>query len=193
MANKRFYADLRRMAKAANQRMVRLEKAGINSPAYQAAQAKLEIMGKQTSGDRGRRFSESGKATYNEMEIMKKVLESFLYDDTTSTVSGAIKYQEDVWNKANDIYDLDKAGITREEWGDFWESMGSKKDRLYGSEQIIAIVRAYSMQGGELRDESRMSMEEIAEEIQSSKNLKSAYKALGLTSSDVIAAKITRD
>ena len=190
MANVRFYKELRLKEKAANERMRQLEKAGIKSPAYQAAQAKLEILGKTTKGNRGRRFSETGKATYNEMEILDKILNEFLYEQTTSTVKGAKEYEDEVWNSANQNNKLDEAGISRKDWLDFWASMPDKKERLYGSSQIVAIVRAYSMKNGKLTDNDKMSMREIADEIQASKNLKSAYNQLGLTFKEVQSARI---
>ena len=100
MAYVRFYEDLRLKEKRANERMRQLEKAKIKSPAYQAVQAKLEVLGKQTKGDRGRRFSETGKATYNEMEALEKILNNFLGYET-STLRGAKKYREDIWQTAN--------------------------------------------------------------------------------------------
>ena len=99
MASTRFYKDLRQLAKQANQRMVRLEKAGIKSPAYEAAQAKLEMIGRSSKTAQGRRFSETGKATYNEYEQIKKILEEFI-GQKTSTVKGANKYIDDVWQGA---------------------------------------------------------------------------------------------
>ena len=190
MANVRFYKELRLKEKAANERMRQLEKVGIKSPAYLAAQAKLEVLGKTTKGNRGRRFSETGKATYNEMEILDKILNDFLYDQKTSTIKGAKEYERDVWESANENNKLADAGITRQEWLDFWASMPDKKDRLYGSNQIVAIVRAYSMKNGKLTDNDKMSMQEIADEIQASKNLKSAYNQLGLTYKEVQNARI---
>ena len=192
MANVRFYRDLRLKQKAANERMRQLEKAGIQSPAYQAVQAKLEVLGKRTQGDRGRRFSETGKATYNEMEVLDKILNEFLYEQKTSTLSGAKEYERDVWESANKNNQLAAAGISRDEWLDFWKSMPDRKERLYGSSQIVAMVRAYSIKNKELEDEDKMSVQEIADEIQNSKNLKSAYKALGLTYTDVSSARIKR-
>ena len=191
MANKRFYSDLKRMAKQANQRMVRLEKAGIKSPAYQAVQAKLEIMGKNKSGDKGRRFSETGKATYNEMEYLTKILKDFLYEDVTSTVSGAQNYINSVWEGANKNGQLSEAGISKEDWFEFWSNMPDKKDRIYGSEQYVAMIRAYSMKDGKMKDDNAMTMEEIAEEIERSKSLEKAYEALGLTPEEVIEARIS--
>lgn len=214
MANVRFYKELRLKEKAANERMRQLEKFDMNSPAYQAVQAKLEILGKQTKGNRGRRFSETGKATYNEMEILNKVLDEFLYGDVTSTVKGAREYWDDVWSTANKNAHLDEIGISRREWLDFWETMGDKKDRLYGSSQNVAIMRAFAIKKDanqkemqalrekkrltkkdqarleQLEDLDKMTTQEIADEIQASRNLKDAYKKLGLANSEVTAARI---
>lgn len=214
MANVRFYKDLRLKEKAANERMRQLEKLDMNSPAYQVVQAKLEILGKQTKGNRGRRFSETGKATYNEMEILNKVLDEFLYGDVTSTVKGAREYWDDVWGTANKNAHLDEIGISRKEWLDFWETMGDKKDRLYGSSQNVAIMRAFAIKKDanqrelqalrekrklskkdqerldQLEDLDKMTTQEIADEIQASRNLKDAYNKLGLTNSEVTAARI---
>ena len=192
MANVRMYKELRLKQKAANERMRQLEKAAIQSPAYQAVQAKLEVLGKQTKGNRGRRFSETGKATYNEMEMLVKILNEFLYENKTSTLAGAKEYQRDVWETANKNNQLAAAGITRDDWLSFWESMPDKKDRLYGSAQIVAMVRAYSIKNGELEDDDKMTMQEIADEIQASKNLKDAYKKIGVTYKDVQSARIKR-
>ena len=190
--NKRFYNDLRLKAKAANERMRQLEIAGIKSPAYQAVQAQLEVLGKSTKGERGRRFSETGKATYNEMELLNRILENFLYEQKTSTLRGAREYERDVWTSANKNNKLSEAGISRDDWLNFWAAMPDKKDRLYGSTQIVAMMRAYKMKNGELTDENQMSVEEIADEIQASKTLKNAYKALGLTYTEVSNARIKR-
>ena len=48
--NKRFDPELRLMQKAANERMRQLEKQGIKSPAYNALQAKLEILDGMDNG-----------------------------------------------------------------------------------------------------------------------------------------------
>ena len=206
--NKRFYSKLRLKEKAANERMRQLELAGIKSPAYQRVQAQLEILGKRTKGDRGRRFSETGKATYNEMELLDKILNEFLYENKTSTLTGAREYMDEVWNSANKNLKLAQAGISREEYLAFWENLPSKKDRLYGSEQYVAMMRAYTIKQDqldklrnkprieltkkekELVDMDRMSLEEIAAEIEASKDLSSAYKALGLDLKEVNKAKV---
>lgn len=190
--NKRLYTDLRLKEKAANERMRQLEKAGIKSPAYLNVQAKLEVLGKATKGERGRRFSETGKATYNEKELLNKILDEFLYNEKTSTLAGAKEYERNVWESANKNNKLAAAGISREDWLAFWQAMPDRKERLYGSTQIVAMMRAYSMKNAKLEDENKLSVQEIADEIQNSKNLKSAYRALGLTPTEVTTARIKR-
>lgn len=190
--NKRLYSDLRLKEKAANERMRQLEKAGIKSPAYLNVQAKLEVLGKATKGERGRRFSETGKATYNEKELLNKILDEFLYNEKTSTLAGAKEYERNVWESANKNNKLAAAGISREDWLAFWQAMPDRKERLYGSTQIVAMMRAYSMKNAKLEDENKLSVQEIADEIQNSKNLKSAYRALGLTPTEVTTARIKR-
>ena len=186
---RRLYKSLRLKQKAANERMRQLERAGINSPAYQALQGKLEILGKQKKGDRGRRFSETGKATYNEMQLQMKMLDEFLNQDT-STLKGARSYYDEVWASANANNNLAAAGITREQWFKFWESMpDKKKDHTYGSDVIVTIVQAYAMKNGSLENEGKMSIEDIASAIQDSENYKAAYTSIGLGYKDMRAAK----
>lgn len=185
------YPELRLKEKAANERMRQLEKAGINSPAYQAVQAQLEILGKQTKDNRGRRFSETGKATYNEMEILNRILDAFL-NQQTSTLKGAKQYEKDVWETANKNNKLADAGISRNDWLNFWASMPDKKNRMFGSSQYVAMIRAYSIKNGNLDDDNKLSVQEIADEIASQKTLKKAYDALGLTYDEVRAAKIKK-
>lgn len=185
MAQIRMYKELRLKQKAANERMRQLEKADIKSPAYQSIQAKLEVLGKQSKDNRGRRFSETGKATYNEMEVQMKILDEFL-SQGTSKIRGAREYYDTVWESANENNKLSDIGITKEQWFEFWENMpNKKKDRMFGSAQIVNMLQAYVKKGDKLEEENKMSMSEIAEEIQSHTSLKAAYKSLGITQNDV--------
>ena len=188
MAYQRTYNDLRLLAKKANQAMVRLERLGIETPAYQAVQAKLEILGKQTKGTRGRRFSETGKATYNEYEAQKKILTEFL-NMKTRTQAGAKQWVENVWQGALDSdkgLKLREAGITRDQWLEFWSNMPSNhKERFLGSEQIVKLMRTYLYKNRELADDQKMSIAEIADAIKKSESVTEAYKQLGLTYKDI--------
>ena len=188
MAKSRYYPELRKLQKRANQRIVRLEQMGVKSPAYEAIQGKLEILGRQTSGDRGRRFSETGKATYNEYEHQKKVLLDFL-DMQTSTQAGAKQWENDIWQGALDSekgLKLKEAGITKDQWLEFWKNMpGNHKDRMFGSEVVVKMLRTYTYKNRKLSDDQKMTPQEIAEAIQAQTTIKSAYKQLGITYKDV--------
>lgn len=188
MANVRKYEDLRLLQKRANMAMKRLERLGINSPAYQAVQARLEILGRPANAQIGRRFSETGRATYNEYEMQKKILKEFL-GMKTRTQAGAKEWIQNVWEGAvNSDKDLKlkEAGITREDWLEFWANMPSnQKDRTFGSEVIVKMLRTYSYKNKQLKDEDKMSISEIADAIQNSKDVKSAYKSLGISYRDV--------
>lgn len=187
MSKVRQYEDLRKLQKAANQRMVRLEKLGISSPSYEAVQAKLEIMGRQSKRAAGRRFTESGKVTYNEYQYQMKVLREFM-GAKTSTQSGAKRWINDIYETSNEKYDLAERGISREDWAEFWKNAPNKgADRVLGSERVIKMVRTYMAKrgSGKMKDEQQMSFRELAEEIYSSKNVKEAHEKLGITYKDV--------
>lgn len=188
----RMYADLRKLAKAANQRMVELEKRGIKSPAYSAVQGKLEILGRKGKGDRGRRFSETGKLTYNEYEYQMKVLRDFL-GSKTSGIKGAKQWSEDVWQgalKSEKGLGLQGSGITKADWLEFWQNMPNKqKDRAFGSETIVKMLRTYTIKNREKTDDQKMSVKDIAAAIQNAKNTKSAHKALGIDYKDIKKAQ----
>lgn len=190
MANQRFYLDLKMLAKRANQRMVRLEHEEIKSPAYKAVQAQLEMLGKVTKGDRGRRFSETGKVTYNEYEMQKRILTKFL-EQTTSTTKGAKSYYDRVYETASEEYGLAERGISKDEWLEFWENMpGNKKDRIHYS-MAIKIFKAVIKKQGEEINENEYTAAEIAKEIEAHDNLKDVYSALGLTWREVEAEDTT--
>lgn len=184
---KYFYKDLRLKEKAANERMRQLEKQNIKSPAYQSVQAKLEILGRQTKGARGRRFSETGRATYNEMEQLNKILDEFL-SQKTSTLRGAKEYYKDVWTEANKNNKLASAGITKNDWFEFFENYGNKKkDRMFYSASV-KMFKAYMRKNAQLKPENRLTPKQIAEAIQESKTMKEAYKdKLGLSLKEVNA------
>ena len=185
MAQKRFYKDLRTLAKRANQRMVELEHRGMVTAAYNAVQGFLEMAGVKKRKARGRRFSETGKATYNEYEVMKKYLERFL-GAKTSTVTGTKKFYNDVWEGAERNLGISKYGITKDEYMQIWESLPNKKqDRLYGSGTIIKMVSTALRKGRETRDTNAVSVSEIIGEIQASKNVKDAYKRLEINYKDM--------
>lgn len=177
LGNKRFDPELKRLQKVANERMRQLEKQGIKSPAYKAVQAKLEMIGRQSKGDRGRRFSETGRATYNEGELQKRILKEFIESDT-STLKGAKSYYDRVWETAQNNNKLASSGISREQWFEFFENMpDNKKDRMFYSQQV-KIFKAFMRKNGELVDEGKISIEEIADSIQEAEELNDVFSNL---------------
>lgn len=175
--NKRYDAELRRLQKVANERMRQLEMQDIKSPAYKAVQARLEILGKERKGNRGRRFSETGKGTYNEREMQKKILREFLAGKT-ATVSGAKDYYDRVWATANKDDKLSNLGITRDQWFEFFENLpDQKKDRMFYSQQV-KIFKEFMRKNGELVDKNKLTVEQIANSMQNAEQLNDVYKNL---------------
>ena len=181
-----FYADLKRKAKVANQRLVRLEKADKKSPAYLAVQAKLEILGRAAGKSKGRRFSETGRATYNEYQALSKVLDEFI-SQKTSTVKGYSEYVDAVWAGAlkseNISIDLEKAGITKEQWFEMWSSLPDKNKRTFDSSEYIEALALYNVRGGKVKGKA-ISVSKMIEEFNNADTMKNAYKAAGITAHD---------
>lgn len=185
----KFYDDLRLMAKRTNQRMVELEKRDMITPAYQAVQAKLEMMGRRSGEGRGRRFSETGKYTYAESQTIRQVLEEFL-EAKTSTVRGAKMARDKAYETADSRYNLKEYGISKSDYFSFMAEWAEhNKDKLLSSEQAIEIYQAYEYKEGKANAENKLTSEEIADIIKSSKNVKQAYNKIGITYQDVKKAR----
>ena len=182
----KFYADLRRKAKVANQRLVRLERADKKSPAYLAVQAKLEILGREAGKTKGRRFSETGKATYNEYQALSKVLDEFIAQKT-STVKGDTDYVNEVWRGAlkseNIDVDLKKAGITKEQWFEMWSALPDKKYRTFDSSEYIEALALYNVKGGKVSGEV-ISVSDMIKQFEDNQNLSSALRSVGISDHD---------
>ena len=185
-SNQKYYSDLKKKAKQANQRLVRLEKENKKSPAYLAVQAKLEILGRELGNKKGRRFSETGKATYNEYQAIIKILDEFI-SQKTSTVKGYNEYVDKVWagaNKSDNIdVDLQKAGITKEQWFEMWRALPDKKYRNFDSSEYIEALALYNIKGGKVKGEA-ISITDMIKDFEDSENLGSALKSLGVSEHD---------
>lgn len=185
-SNQKFYSDLKRKAKQANQRLVRLEKEGKKSPAYLAVQAKLEILGRELGNKKGRRFSETGKATYNEYQAIIKILDEFI-TQKTSTVKGYNEYVDKVWagaNRSDNIdVDLQKAGITKEQWFEMWRALPDKKYRNFDSSEYIEALALYNIKGGKVKGET-ISITDMIKDFEDNENLGSALRSLGVSEHD---------
>lgn len=143
--NGRLYSnELRKLAKAMNQRMVELEKRGFKSPAYQAVQARLEALGRTAKTAQGRRFSESGYfANKNEAAQVEAILKRFKTQQT-STLKGYRRYRADVLEGLQKRYEYKQYGMTDDDMMDFWEAMpDDERDRMYGSDETFMIVSKF--------------------------------------------------
>ena len=184
----KFSAEVRKLAKRANQRMVELEKHAINSPAYKAVQAALEMMGKRSTNAFGRRFSETGKGTENELRQQKAELEKFL-NQKTSTVRGYKEYRKEVFDSADKKYGLTKSGISQDDYEQLWLELPDKeKDRMYYASFYIEVMEVYEMkmQSGQIKQENELTLTDIIRILEGSKNLKSALNEIGLKMGDII-------
>lgn len=176
MANIIYNQTLRKLAKRANERIRQLERKEPSSPALKKVQAVLQYRGKQGKGTTGRRFSETGKGTRNEIMSMMKDITDFL-NMKTSTVSGTRKLRKEVYQSADEEYGLSEYGITQDEYFEIWNELpDSERDRLFSSDRVIEIVQSVKQQ----KPENQYTISEIINEIQSSKSIKDAYKNLGL-------------
>lgn len=175
--------ELRKLAKAMNQRMLELEKRGIQSPAYQAVQARLAAIGRPENVKGVRRFSETGKfKNKNEMTQYKAILERFK-EQETSKISGYKKYRKRVLEGLQKRYDYESMGLSDDDVMDFWEAMpDDERDRIYGSDETFIIVAAYTrdVKSGRISNDNALSIKEIVERINSSKSLMQALQKIGI-------------
>lgn len=178
------------LAKRLNQRMVEAEKRDMNSPGIKAMKSALDTLGRK-------RFSETGKASsQEELDFMKAQLKRF-EDMETTTVSGYKEYREDVLETAREKYDLDELGISDDEYLDIWEALPDiKKDRLYDSNQYIAVMRALvrKQNGNETEDSDGIDIKALIGDFENyvgkegeteEQRYKNALKSIGLTRRDV--------
>lgn len=191
-AGRLFSNELRKLAKAMNQRMVELEKRGYESPAYRSIQARLETLGVKTRYAGGRRFSETGYfKNKNEMMQVEAALRRFK-EQETSTLRGYKKYRKEVLNGLEDRYNYKQYGISDDDVMDFWEAMpDDEKERMYGSDETFIIVMAYmkDKKQGKIKNENALTIAEIVEKINNSKSLSNALKSLGLDEGEYLEFK----
>lgn len=203
--------ELRKLAKAANQRMLELEKRGFRAPAYNAVQARLLTMGrpvnrtasvkaqdvltKQGKFDRSEdaaievyRFSETGYfENKNEMAHVEKLLRDFMFEQRTSSLRGYKQYRKEVLDGLDRRYGYRQMGLSDDDVLDFWESMpDDEQDRLYGSDEAFIIYSKYliDQRSGKLErrvNETAFTAREIVNRINSSKNVTEALKSLGIS------------
>lgn len=169
-------AEYRRMAKAANQRLVTFERKGMYSPAVLQVKAQLSAVGR-------RRFTETGKASSREaLKQEMKILNKFLYEDKTSTAAGYKEYRKGILESSEEKYQYREYGISDEDWLKMWESLPDKKGergRKFGSDVYIAVLENARKKNPDL------DVEQLMKDFEQAKDYKSAVKAVGLNVRDV--------
>ena len=177
-----FDNELRKAAKRANQRMRELESRGTRSPALQGVQARLTAIGQKPTRSGARRFSETGKfKNENEKRQFEKLVKDFL-ESKTSTVKGVKEYRRDVLESAQQKYVYTGAGLSDEDYLAIWDALPDEEiDRVFGSEQIIALVETATEKQGRRQNDNEMSVSEMIEKIQNASSLSNALDSLGIT------------
>lgn len=183
-----FSREVKLLAKRANQRMRALESKGISSPAYRAAQAALEMLGAKGTAT-GRRFKETGRfANLTQMRSYENIIKNFLGHET-STVRGYNKYRKKVLDAAQQHFgEFGDLGITADEYLEIWEALpDDEAQRMYGSDETVAIVSAVMKQNDDEEDENGYTVSEIIEILQRQDSLKSAMRELGIKPEEVMS------
>lgn len=178
MAYVRYYPELRRMQKVANERIRQLERSAEGAPALRGIQATLEMMGKKGEGKTGRRFSETGKGTYHAVQHEMKILRKFLAGE--STITRYKKRMKESYEAASRHYPLDKYGITQEKWYDIWDNAADKESRQFGSDIYVEAVERMEEINGKRKREDQLTIEDIVNMIDNSKTLSDVYENLGI-------------
>ena len=170
-------AEYRRMAKAANQRLVTFERQGMYSPAVLRVKAQLSMAGR-------RRFSETGKAADQDtINAWKRDLQKFLYEDVTSTKAGYRKYREDILTTSQELYNYKEAGLSNDDWLKIWEALpDDKTQRLYGSDVYIAIVEEARKKKGK---KGKLDIEKLISDFEAKGDYDKGLKAIGVSKSGV--------
>lgn len=172
-------ADVARLAKSVNAQMRKLERAGYTrSPAYKTAQAWLTAMGAKPTKSGGRRFPESYRSVSEDDFLAYQHAIEQMKEAPTGTVQGYREYYSEVFEAANRRYNLDGMGVSQDAYFKMWEEMPDKeKDRVYGSDVYIRILKAYSSKYG---DAGELTGADIAERVNAAGSFLGALKSVGI-------------
>lgn len=187
----------RKLAKRADQRLVRLEGyrhdkgfKGITEYAYKTAMRDI----KSWSGARATRFNtapppENPKGRDPNRLLKEKIadIEKFLASPT-STKKGTLaihKKRADALNKSEELFGDEQADFTWQEWANFWEKVGSKYHDKNIDYRIAAKVIYMEKKSG-LNRESLKNMSDIDFNTVDFDNEKEVKKVFGKKISEMI-------
>ena len=184
--------ELRLKAKRANQRMVRLEKGGMKSPAYLRIQGLMEQAGIKKKSAKGRRFPESGEYTdYNDLKKQLALIDRFL-NMKTSTKKGYEEWRQNIYDSANQDGQLEAHGIDKETYLSIFEELpDDEEDRVFYASYYVEMVEAYQykVSTGKIKRENAYTVAELIDKAQSSVNYKEALNKIGISLTDVKKVK----
>lgn len=185
MAYRIYDAELRSMAKRANQRMVELERRGMTPGAYKEVQGRLAVFGRKPAEGRGMRFSETGKGTRAEIAAQKKALEAFL-GSRQSTLSGLKQIRKETVEASKKSLGDWSEDLSDQEYFELWDSLPEDvRDRSFGSQTVVTMVQAAVRNAKNSGQDYTIS--DIVGKIQSANSLKDAMNKLGITYEDMDA------
>ena len=96
--------------------------------------------------------------------------------------------QKRVYETADENFNLSGAGVSQEDYMEIWDSLpDEEEDRIFYASYYIEMVLAYEYKAksGELKSENKLTVSEIIDRMQKSKDFKSALQSVGLTVSDI--------
>ena len=144
LSTERLKAFVQSHGKVVNQRLVALEKAGLETyPAYQYVSSRLspDMTSLSRSGHLKLNIGVRGK-TRNELLEIATIIDNF-EKAKTSTIKGIRLVNKDIKRKTEE-----RIGVkfTNEQFGKFWASLavGSFKNR-FGSGQVVNMVKKYGI------------------------------------------------
>lgn len=136
----------RKLAKRANNRLLSLERAGIEYGAY--AQA-AHYLSQVVAPGRKLRFSEAAALSLKDLRQQLYEIERFL-NAQTSTLGGVHKFQSHVYQTAAATYGFDVGTVTEADYLSFVSSQAfqvAKKQGYISSEELVEFFNYASSQG----------------------------------------------
>ena len=165
MKKDELFAELKAMAKRANQRLVRLEKKGIDSASYKIALNDINNRGRNNN-----RFIYNKSMSYSEMEKELAITKRFLNSES-STVSGIKRYTKQrlstlsnnfVDEKGEAKFDLTSNPQLTNRLYNFFQSKEYK--RLSEIIPSNILVEVFLEKGGKTKDIKRELIDEYAQD-----------------------------
>lgn len=175
----------RKLAKRANNRLLSLERAGIEYGAY--AQA-AHYLSQVVAPGRKLRFSEAAALPLKDLRQQLYEIERFL-NSQTSTLGGVHKFQSRVYQTAAAKYGFDTGTVTEADYLSFVSSQAfqvAKKQGYISSEELVEFFNYASSQG-----KTNAEIKQALNDLNRGKieDVQALYNAVGLDFFDYFATR----